>query len=468
MREAGPGTWAREEFGAARIEDRRWQRRLVDMAEQVARRPAGRVTEAFTQGAGRQGAYGLLETEAVKAAEVATAIFEACARRSASEAYVFCPIDGTSLTLTDDERMKGFGPIGSRAKGRRGLKVMNAMVLSPQGIALGVSAQQWWTRTDQRRRAHRDRLAPEQKETQHWLEAIKRTRQVMETHAPSTRCWFQLDREGDAWPMLLEAGLGDHWFTIRSCRSRRVLLVDGSSTYLQPLLSQQPVRTTYELPVKASARRQTRVAAMVVRAASVTIELRDKRTGRRSQLVVNVVQAVERGTTPAGEKPLSWTLLTNRPIDTTKDLTDVIHGYSMRWRIEELHRTWKSGACRVEENQLRSPSAVMKWATILIAVAARIERIKQLSREQPQLPATDEFSPAEIKAAALLHFGKAGNAKVASDKSPTIAEVTLWIANIGGYTGRASSGGPPGSIVLARGLESVRTTAKALEALSSD
>ena len=268
--------------------------------------------------------------------------------------------------------------------------------------------------------------------------------------------------------MLLEAGLGDHWFTIRSCRSRRVLLVDGSSTYLQPLLSQQPVRTTYELPVKASARRQTRVAAMVVRAASVTIELRDKRTGRRSQLVVNVVQAVERGTTPAGEKPLSWTLLTNRPIDTTKDLTDVIHGYSMRWRIEELHRTWKSGACRVEENQLRSPSAVMKWATILIAVAARIERIKQLSREQPQLPATDEFSPAEIKAAALLHFGKAGNAKVASDKSPTIAEVTLWIANIGGYTGRASSGGPPGSIVLARGLESVRTTAKALEALSSD
>ena len=468
MREAVAGKWAQEEFGAARIEDKRWRRRLVDMAEQMARRPSGRVTEAFTQSASRQGAYGLLETEAVKTTEVAGAVFEACARRSASEPYVFCPIDGTSLTLTDDERMKGFGPIGSRAKGRRGLKVMNAMVLSPQGIALGISAQQWWTRANQRRRAHRDRLTPEQKETHHWLEAMRQTRQVMQTHAPSTKCWFQLDREGDGWPMLQEAGLGDHWFTIRACRSRRVLLADGSRTHLQLLLSQQPAKTSYELRVKASARRQARTAVMVVRACRVTLELRDKRTGHRSPLVVNVVQAVEEGSTPDGEKRLSWTLLTNRPIETTKDLTDVILGYSMRWRIEELHRTWKTGACRVEENQLRSATAVVKWATILIAVAARIERIKQLSREQPQLPATDEFSPAEIKAAALLHFGKAGNSKVAPGTSPTIAEVTLWIANIGGYTGRASSGGPPGSIVLARGLESVRTTAKALEALSSD
>jgi len=438
------------------------------MAEQVARRPAGRVTEAFANSAGRQGAYAFLEAEAVKGAEVGAAIFAACAQRSAGESYVFCAIDGTSLTLTDDERVKGFGPIGSRARGRRGLKVMNAMVLSPQGIALGMSAQQWWTRADRKRRTHRDQLPPEQKETRHWLEAMRQTRQVMATHAPATKCWFQLDREGDAWPMLQEAGLDDHWFTIRACRKRRVSLADGRRTYLQLLLAQQPIKTRYELSVRPSARRKARIATMVVRACRVTLDVRDKRTQQRFPLTVNVVQAHEQGTTPSGEKPVAWTLLTNRAIETIKDLTDVIFGYSMRWRIEELHRTWKSGACRVEENQLRSTTAVIKWATILIAVAARIERIKQLSRQQPERPATDEFSPAEIKAAALLHFGKAGNAKVAPGKTPTIADVTLWIANIGGYTGRASSGGPPGSIVLARGLESVRTTAKALEALSSD
>ena len=432
------------------------------MAERAARRPAGRVTETFVHSAERQGAYGLLESEAVSADEVGKAMFEACARRSAGEDFVYCPVDGTSLSLADRERSKGFGPIGSRAGGGRGIKVMNAMVLSADGVPLGISSQRYWTRAERRRGQHRDKLRPEQKETQHWLDAIKQTREVMAEHAPSTRCWFQLDREGDAWPMLQEAGLGQHWFTIRACRNRRVRLPDGQRTYLWSLLEQQPVKTTYALEVRAAGKRKARKANMVVRACKVTLDIRDKRTSKRFQIDVNVVQAMEQGTTPFGEKPIQWTLLTNRPIEVMKDITDVIVGYSMRWRIEELHRTWKSGACSVEENQLRSASAAIKWATILMGVAVRIERIKQLAREKPQLPATDEFSPAEIKAAALLYFGKAAKTKVNAAITPTIAEVTLWIACLGGYTGKTSSGGPPGSITLARGLESVRAAAQAI------
>lgn len=468
MREAGPSAWAFEEFGGARIEDQRWRRRLIHMAERAAKRPAGRVTEMFVRSDERQGAYGLLESEAVGADEVGTAIFEACARRSAGESYVLCPIDGTSLTLTEAERTKGFGPIGSRSEKGRGLKVMNAMVLSPAGVPLGISSQRWWTRCEQRRYQNRDQLRPDQKETKHWLAAMRQTRDVMAKYAPSTRCWFQLDREGDAWPMLLEAGIGDHWFTIRANHDRRVLLPDGGQSKLQTLLAQQEVKVEYPLEVRAGGRRQARTANMAVRACTTILDVRDKRTSKRFTIEVTAIQAIERGTTPAGEKPILWTLLTNRLIETTKDLTDVIWGYSMRWRIEELHRTWKSGACRVEENQLRSANAVIKWGTILIAVAVRIERIKQLSREKPDCPATDEFSPLEIKAAALLYFGKSAKTKIAPAVSPTISEVALWIAYLGGYTGKTSSGGPPGSIVLARGMESVRAAAQALEALPSD
>jgi len=260
------------------------------------------------------------------------------------------------------------------------------------------------------------------------------------------------------------ASLGaDRWTIVR-----RVVLPSGRRSNLKAVLAKQAVKTQYPLEVRAAPGRKARIANMVVRACRVTLDLRDKRTSRRSTLEVNVVQAVERGTTPRGEKPIKWTLFTNRPIETIKDLTDVIKGYSMRWRIEEFHRTWKSGACCVEENQLRSTSAAIKWATILAAVAVRIERIKQLSREKPNLPAADEFSPAEIKAAALLYFGKAAKTKIAPAASPTIAQVTLWIACLGGYTGKTSSGGPPGSIVLARGMESVRAAAQALEALPSD
>jgi hypothetical protein len=463
MGAASADSWALEEFGRADIEDHRWRRRLVCMATRVARRPAGRVTEAFTDDAERQGAYGLLECDAVGAGGVATSMFDACARRAAGEAFVFCPVDGTSLTLADHEGTKGFGSVGARAKGARGLKVINAMVLSPDGVPLGIGSQRWWVR-QKRRRKHREQLRPSQKEVQHWLDAMDQVRRGMAKEAPGTRCWFQLDREGDAWPMLLAAGVDNHWFTVRSCHSRRVRLPGGGRSYLRTVIAKQRVRSTYSLEVRATPKRQARTATMVVRACRMTLDFRDKRTQRRFPMEVNVVQALERGTTPAGEKPIEWTLLTNHPLRTTKDLAEVIFGYSMRWRIEELHRTWKSGACRVEQTQLRTTSAVIKWATILIAVAARIERIKHLAREKPDLPATDEFTPLEIKATILLRFGK--KARPAAATAPTVADVTLWIAQLGGYTGRTSSKSPPGSITIARGLEDVRAAVKTLEALA--
>jgi Transposase DNA-binding len=466
MKEHGPDVWARQEFGAASIDDERWRRRLVQMAKRAAVRPAGRVTEAFANPAERQGAYGLLESDEVSTASVGSAMFAACARRCCDEDFVYCPIDGTSVTLSDGERSKDFGPIGSRAQGARGLKVMNAMVLSAAGVPLGISSQQWWTRTEHKRDQHRDKLGPEEKETKHWLAAMTQTRELMAKYAPETRCWFQLDREGDAWPLLRQAGLDEHWFTIRASRNRWVLLPDGEKTYLQPLLAAQPVKTTYQLEVRAAAKRQARTAVMEVRACCVTVSVRDKRTGKRSPLTINVVQARERATTPVGEKPLDWTLLTNRSIENTKDLTAVIYGYAMRWRIEELHRTWKSGACGVEQTQLRSAQAVIKWATILIAVALRIERIKRLSRAEPDRPASDEFSATEIKAVILLRFDKSKAPNLAPGEQPTMAQLTLWIAELGGYTGRTSSGGPPGTITIGRGLATVRAVAKALKALA--
>jgi hypothetical protein len=394
---------------------------------------------------------------------VAAAMFVASARRSKGQPFVHCPVDGTSLTLTDRSGVKDFGSIGTRGQGARGIKVMNAMVLSPRGVPLGVSAQQWWTRQHTRRRKHRDSLQPWQKETGRWLQAIAGTRQVMAEHAAGTTCWFQLDREADAWPILMEAGLDGHWFTVRSCGKRRCLLPSGKRGRLRALLAQQPAVAHYELPVRAAPRRSARTATVMIRACSVTLDLRNKKSHQRFPLTLNVVQVVERGTTPRGEKPIEWTLLTNRPIQCTQDLFDVVFGYSMRWRIEELHKAWKTGVCRVEETQLRSTAAVIKWATILTAVAARIERIKQMSRQEPLRPATDEFSPVEIRAAALLRFGKAGKSRLRA-RAPTMAEITTWIAEIGGYTGPKSSGGPPGAITIARGLKDVRAAAKALAA----
>jgi Transposase DNA-binding/Transposase DDE domain len=457
--------WAQQQFGESAIADPRWTHRLVVVAAQVARSPGGKVSEVFRNDAERQGAYGLLESRSVAAEQVAHAMFKACGRCCADEEFVFCAVDGTSLTLADGVGTKGFGPIGSRAGGARGLKVINGLVLSRKGVPLGLSAQVWWARPPKRRKAkHRDKLKPEEKEIGHWLEVMANSEAVVESEAPDTRLWFQLDREGDAWPILVQADQNGHFFTVRANHNRRVISPDGDKTYLHEVLARQAEAKSYKLAVTAGPNRAARTAHMVVRAVRVPLQFRDKSTGRRFPKEVNVVLAKEAGTTPEGEKPISWMLLTNRPIATTENLDQIIFGYAQRWKIEEFHRTWKSGACRVEDTQLRSMESVIKWATILAAVAVRVERIKLLARSEPQRPATDEFKPIELRAIALLRFGKQGKKRLADNPTPTIAEATLWLAQLGGYTGK-SSGGPPGSIVLARGLQELAAAVRTLEAL---
>jgi hypothetical protein len=67
------------------------------------------------------------------------------------------------------------------------------------------------------------------------------------------------------------------------------------------------------------------------------------------------------------------------------------------------------------------------------------------------LSAAEELTCSEIEALVLLKSRRKKKNEQISEH-PTIAEATLWIAEMGGYTGK-SSGGPPGSITIARGLE---------------
>jgi hypothetical protein len=459
--------WAQREFGKAKIKDARWLVRLVLVAAQAARRPAGKITEVFGNDADRQGAYGLLESEDVTGGQVGAPMFEACAERCAGEEYVFCAVDGSSVTVTDLNDDKDLGSIGTRKQGARGVKVISALAISAKGVPVGLTSQVWWKRTTPPdKRKHRDLRRTEDKEIQRWLDTMEKSRQVMSQHAPRTKLWFQLDREGDAWPILKSADQDGHWFSIRGNHNRRVILDNGRQTYLRDLLAQQPVVTHYELRISGAPKRAERVAKMAVQACCMTLDFRDKRTKKHFSKQVNVVLAREQDTTPAGEKPIEWLLLTNRPVATVEEIEQIVFGYAQRWRIEDFHRTWKSGTCRVEESQLRSAEALIKWATILAAVAVRAERIKLLSRKEPDRPASDEFSLVEIRAITLLRFGKSAKKHLEAAQVPTLAQATLWLAQIGGYTGK-SSGGPPGSVTLTRGLREVAAVVRAFDALEA-
>jgi hypothetical protein len=132
---------------------------------------------------------------------------------------------------------------------------------------------------------------------------------------------------------------------------------------------------------------------------------------------------------------------------------------------QEFHRTWKRGGCNVEQTQLQDREHVQKWATILAANAMRIERLKHLSRETPELPASVELNPFEIQALIIFKRKHKKRTEEVPDTLPTIGKAVLWLAELGGYQGK-SSGGPPGSITIGRGLEFIQAGAAMLEALA--
>jgi hypothetical protein len=302
------------------------------------------------------------------------------------------------------------------------------------------------------------------KETVNWLEAIDQTAERFARCGAGTRPWFLLDREGDCWSTLRRLIDGGELFTVRSCWDRRLKTApDEPRVYLRATMDQARRRYVTYVDVPEGPGRRARRARLEVRAASVVLDLKNGWAKKRYKRALNAVLVQERGTTPAGEKPIEWQLLTSHSIERLEDLKLVVFSYTQRWRIEELHKTWKSGACCIEETQLHTRSRVIKWATIMVSVASRIERIKRLSRERPDEPASIELSGDEIRALMVLKKLHQKRTENIREGMPKIADATRWLAELGGYTG-TSSGGPPGSITIRRGLEYIAPVVLALQA----
>lgn len=464
--------WAYEQFGTAVVGDKRRTLRLVSMAARAAQRPSGKISEVFSEDRERQGAYDLLESGRVDVSVLTHAMGSAAARLASSVPLSYVAIDGATVTLTDRARTKDFGAVGRETDPGRGLKVINALGMDGSGVPVGVFGQIWWTRERTplrtgskkariRLKKRRNLLRPSsEKETQYWMDAIDvASARAQEADA---RLWFLLDREADNQALLTKLVESNHQFTVRGSWDRVIEDAGGSTHRLLQWLDRKSPRYAYEVNVPAGPNRTARLARISVRWGKVVLRMHGRH--RKDLLEVSAVWAREHGTSPPNEKPLDWLLLTSAEVRTPNDAREVIFGYTLRWRIESFHKTWKSGACNVEKTQLRSSRAVMVWATMLAAVAARIERLKLLSRSEPEKPASIELDAYEIRALILLKRDIKKRTETIPDTMPTIAQATLWISQLGGYTGK-SSGGPPGAITIRRGLDYLRPAAHLLRRL---
>ena len=457
--------WAEEEFGRAKLGDRRRTRRLVALASEVARRPAGTVTRTCRSTASREGAFRLLENGAVRAVAMLRSMQEATGARSAEGQTMFVAVDGTSLHITDTRRRKGVGSIGARDRGARGLQVMTALAVNDQGVPMGIAGQRMWARNARSKRDPKGR--PEDGgENTHWRDVLEDCRSTLSEIAPGTTPWYQLDRGADCWQVLTYAKETSIVLTVRAVHDRRL---DSGVDRLWRVVEKSAViaRKWVDVPAREQRQRRQRIGRTRIN------QLIPACPARRAKVAIRAATVPLRVSTPSGMKtlefnavlihevkrakePIAWMLLTTRPVDSRDAVLEVVRGYTFRWRIEDFHRAWKRGLCRVEDTQLRSRAAIEKWATLLASVAARAMRLVHQARLTPDAPATNELTPIEIEALIALRQPKNFSGSV-----PTLGQAVRWIADLGGYVGPPN--GPPGATVIGRGLDDVLLAARAFE-----
>jgi hypothetical protein len=456
--------WVREEFVELEVPDARLKPRILRMASRAMERGGGRISDVFVNAAERQGAYDLLEGGRVSGEAIVAAMGAACVERSADEEFVFVPIDGSSIQVVDRDRSTDLGLVGTYTNNARGLQVVNALAVSMRGVPLGVCAQTWWARPTKRRKRGRSTYRPvHERESRYVVQTIQDVAGRFEGSDCSP--WMVIDRGGDGTVIIDELVQCGARFTVRSSWNRRVRC-GGSPTYLREWLAGQSVQLHYDVNVTAGHNRTARTAHVTVRTATVELNVTHDWRAKRANPTLNVVWVREMRP-PRGEKPLDWMLYTNAPITTPRDILQVVRSYTMRWRIEDFHKTWKSGHCDVESTQLRSVRAVKTWATLLAAVAARIERLRHLARAEPDAPASVELSELEIEALKRLKRQQKKKTETVGEGVPTIALAVRWLADLGGFTGK-SAGGPPGATTIGRGLEDVAVAARLLKSLRED
>jgi len=442
-------TWASELLSRADFGDVRRCARAKVMLRRAVAKPAGRLTDVFKNKAELQAAYDFVEGTVPPDKIIGAIASATCANLAPESESFFVIFDGTSLSLTDRTGKKGFGSVGMRGLPTRGLKVIDALAVSSDGVPIGLLDLQWWARGKKSPQSRYVRRRRQLTETRHWIDAIRSSSQRLRSEAPTAKPCLVIDREGDNAEILCAAQEECGRYIVRAAQNRPVVHEHRKSSSLRAHMKRQRVVGVRVVDVPAGPNRKARTARLDVRVARVVLDLPNRANGKRMRFETNVVWAVERRA-PRGEKKLDWLLLTSEAIDTFGAATAVLDAYCLRWRVEDFHKAWKSGRCNVEQTQLRAKEHVIRWATMLAAVAVRIEQLKHLARTTPDAPASIAFSQIEIEALKAAKLQQKKRTEVIPDGMPTIGEAVRWIGDLGGYNGKS---GIPGSLTLGRGLE---------------
>lgn len=442
--ESSSRTWADDELRDASLGDQRLTQRASTVLAQRAGAPASTLAQAAGTGAETEALYRFFANDDVDPARLLAAHQRTTAQRLAAlRAPVILAVqDTTEADFSQHPAIAGIGVVQSPT--RAGLLVHTTLAVTPQRVPMGLVDQQVWTRSAETlgKQPPHDSRPISEKESQKWLTSLERTA-ALQAQLPDTQIVSVGDREADIYDLFLLAQTLTQDVLVRGTWDRRVA---HPEEHLWAYLEAQPPAGAVTITTPRHEQTLSRTATLTVRCTSVTLRPPKKRRDEHLAPLTLWAVLAQEDNPPPDVPAIHWLLLTTVPTTGLEQAAERIQWYACRWVVEMYHKVLKSG-CRIERRQFDDLENVRRYLVIDGIVAWRVLYLTMQGRETPTLPCTVLFEAAEWQALYMFTY----KTKTLPVTIPTLAQMILWIAQLGGYTDRRKDA-YPGTTVIWRGI----------------
>lgn len=291
----------------------------------------------------------------------------------------------------------------------------------------------------------------EEKESYKWIQVAQHSKKVLNK---STSVTFIEDREGDIYEQFVLVPDQKTHLLVRSRTSRK--LTNSSDLYKEVDLV--PVAGTYTIDVPTDKRKNQyrRTAQVELRFTPCNIQcpenLRSKAYPPSIKLWCISVKEVEEH---KSSKPISWKLLTTHQIQSYDKALLMVEWYCARWYVEQLFRLLKKQGFGIEQTELESGWAIRKLTIMQMSALLKILQMNIAYADPEGGQAIEEvLDQQQIEVLHLMNKKLQGETKKQQNlNDPKTTKWAAWVVGrLGGWKGYDSQG-PPGVIVLKRGLD---------------
>jgi len=451
-----------DEVAGVELGDRRLTKRLSMIVEQLSSQPNLSIPAATQVRSEMEAAYRFFANDSVTPELILSTHHQNTRQRISKERDCLLVQDTTEIILTrPQQQVKGAGFMNSEVQ--FGALLHPLMAFTANGLPLGIVWQKNWVRSEIKTEmtfAEKTKLLKqtpiEEKESICWIEGLRESIKVA-NDCPETRCIVMGDSATDIYEFFSEPRETDHGrpveILIRGCYERATTqtglsILDHARS--SPCRYTATINVSSRTPMKKTETRKrlkdrpARIAAVEVRACSVTLRSPWRPDRKLPNVPVNIVLVEEVGT-PKDQDPIQWVLVTSLPVETDEQVRMIVDYYCQRWGIEIYFKTLKSG-CRIEERHFEFLDREMNCIAVYMLVAWRILLLTRLGRTCPDLDCEVAFEPSEWKAVYQVV-----NRKVPPQTPPTLNEMIRMISSLGGYVKRTAT--EPGTQTLWFGLQ---------------